>query len=149
MSCPSCSATNNALNTQTGGVKKSNGHKMDCKCPICINIKHAKGGAGYDVDDNDDSQVNAKKKSNGHKANCGCPICKNMNKKSVKGVKSIKNNKSRGLKKRSNGHKANCGCPICKNMNKKNVTMKSGKKKSNGHKANCGCPICKNMRKNA
>ena len=43
--------TDASNNTQIGGIKKKNGHKLDCNCPICINIKHAKGGAGYDVVD--------------------------------------------------------------------------------------------------
>jgi hypothetical protein len=29
----------------TVGGKKSNGHKMDCKCPICKNMMKKKGGA--------------------------------------------------------------------------------------------------------
>ena len=113
MSCQSCQSAQSG-----GGVRKSNGHKEDCKCPICINIKHAKGGAGYDVDDNENNDI-----------------------------ETVSPAKNSGAKK-SNGHKANCGCPICKNMKKnsgsKNVTMKA--KKSNGHKINCSCPICKNMK---
>ena len=116
------SSMNNMLKTQGGGgIKKKNGHKANCKCPICVNMKHAKGGAGYDVEGDDDSSTMQEggKKSNGHKANCKCPICKNMKKNSAKNMKG---------------------------GNAKNVTMKGGKK-SNGHKANCKCPICKNMKK--
>ena len=25
-------------NTMSGGKKKKNGHKMSCKCPICMNM---------------------------------------------------------------------------------------------------------------
>ena len=106
-------SNNNSLKTQGGGIKKKNGHKETCLCPICKNIKHAKGGAGYEVKSVTKTLKGGKRKSNGHKANCGCPICKNM-KKSSKSV-TLK-----GGKKKSNGHKANCGCPICKNMKKQN-----------------------------
>ena len=108
----SCS---NVLHSQSGGgIKKSNGHKDSCECPICVNIKHAKGGAGYDIEDEAKpvSQSSGAKKSNGHKAKCGCPICKNMKKHSAKNVTM----KSKGGKKKGNGHKATCGCPICKNI---------------------------------
>jgi hypothetical protein len=171
------SSVNNMLKTQGGsGIRKKNGHKANCKCPICVNMKHAKGGAGYDVEDydNDTSEIQeGGKKSNGHKANCMCPICKNMKKSSAK-------NKTLKQGKKSNGHKANCTCPICKNMKKRgggddeesssssdmgesstdmgesstDVTNDNadepsmlGGKKSNGHKSNCKCPICKNMKR--
>jgi len=120
----SCKASSMNKTQGGGGIRKKNGHKDNCKCPICLNMKHAKGGAGYDVGDDDDdssSMQEGGKKSNGHKANCKCPICKNMKKNSAK---------SR----------------VMKGGNAKNVTMKGGKK-SNGHKANCMCPICKNMKK--
>ena len=40
------SSVNNMLKTQGGGgIRKKNGHKANCKCPICVNMKHAKGGA--------------------------------------------------------------------------------------------------------
>ncbi len=75
-----------------GGKKKrkSNGHKANCKCPICKNMKMKRGGALDDPSDSDsdsssDSDSDAamgggkkKRKGNGHKANCKCPICKNM-----------------------------------------------------------------------
>jgi rubredoxin len=113
------------LKTQGGGgIRKKNGHKANCNCPICVNMKHAKGGAGYDVEnyDNTSTMQEGGKKSNGHKANCACPICKNMKKSSVKNVamrgEKTKNMTLKGGKK-SNGHKANCKCPICKNMKKR------------------------------
>jgi clumping factor A len=92
-----------------GGKKKrkSNGHKANCKCPICKNMKMKKGGAADDdsSDSDSDSSSNSdsssdsdsdtttdaamgggkkKRKGNGHKANCKCPICKNMKKGGVK-----------------------------------------------------------------
>ena len=73
------------------GGKKSNGHKMDCKCPICKNMmyktlkkKSKKGGQGETDSDNqmlEGGKKNKSKKSNGHKMDCKCPICKNMMKK--------------------------------------------------------------------
>ena len=60
---------------QLGG-KKKNGHKMNCGCPICVNMKHAKhGGSSCAI-----KTGGKKRKGNGHKSNCGCPICKNMRK---------------------------------------------------------------------
>jgi hypothetical protein len=86
-----------------GGKKKrkSNGHKANCKCPICKNMKMKKGGAlddesssdgdsssNSDGDSSSDSESNGggkkKRKGNGHKAACKCPICKNMKKGGVK-----------------------------------------------------------------
>ena len=77
-----------------GGGKKSNGHKMDCKCPICKNMmykdlkkksKNKSGGQAETTSVTDDVSVggkkNSSKKSNGHKMECKCPICKNMMKK--------------------------------------------------------------------
>lgn len=39
--------------------KKKNGHKDDCKCPICINMKFAKKG-GYGLKDYDDYEKELK-----------------------------------------------------------------------------------------
>ena len=58
-----------------GGGKKSNGHKMECKCPICKNMMYK------DLKKKNKSKKNSSKKSNGHKMDCKCPICKNMKKK--------------------------------------------------------------------
>jgi len=78
----------NLVQTQMGGKKRRNGHKYSCKCPICINMKHAKRGgdndelADYSEDEEVGSQIaGRKKKRNGHKPSCRCPICKNMRKK--------------------------------------------------------------------
>ena len=80
-------------NSQMGGKRRRNGHKYSCKCPICINMKHAKRGGDndeFDKDlenkDSDDSGIGSqiagrKKKANGHKIKCACPICQNMRKK--------------------------------------------------------------------
>ena len=112
------SLMNHASKIQSGGIRKKNGHKETCSCPICKNMMHAKGAACYDVDTPTVNKSASRKKSNGHKANCGCPICKNMKKGKGKGKGKGKNVTMKGGKK-SNGHKATCGCPICKNMKNK------------------------------
>jgi len=92
-----------------GGAKKSNGHKMNCGCPICKNMSKSKKRGGEseiedvvvedkvnDVDNNELLVVDGgkrkrnhlkgtKKRGNGHKMNCGCPICKNMRKSKKRG----------------------------------------------------------------
>jgi hypothetical protein len=165
--------------TQLGGRrrKKSNGHKANCGCPICKNMKHKKRGGGEEEDT--EFKMGGKKK-NGHKANCGCPICVNM--KHAKGTKRNKRNKRGGSKRRRKGggdEKEEESEEVEEieeepedsssdedepkedieedssdeemeedEMNEDNI--KEGgrkKKKKNGHKANCKCPICKNMKK--
>jgi hypothetical protein len=98
-----------------GGAKRKNGHKMNCVCHICENMKNKAKRGGYEEDAEKAAlkQMGGPKKKNGHKPNCSCPICKNM--RNVKG-KTMKAGKSG---KKRNGHKMNCGCPICKNMSKK------------------------------
>jgi hypothetical protein len=44
--------------------KKKNGHKDECKCPICINMKFAKRG-GYGLKDYDDYEKEVKNKDDG------------------------------------------------------------------------------------
>ena len=97
-----------------GGAKRKNGHKMNCDCHICENMKNKAKRGGYEEDAEKEAikQMGGSKKKNGHKPDCGCPICKNM-RNAKKTVKSGKGGK------KSNGHKMNCGCPICKNMSKK------------------------------
>ena len=136
-----------------GGSKKKNGHKPNCVCPICKNMKNAKKGG--DMDDKkimlDVQEAGRKKKGNGHKATCGCPICKNM-KKNKKGgdideipasddeydildatekgqvaPESVGGTRKRRGSRRSNGHKPNCGCPICRNMSKGRKTRRHRK----------------------
>ena len=84
--------------TQLGGrKKKGNGHKANCACPICKNMKGSKrGGEDPEIEFN----MGGKKK-NGHKAKCGCPICVNM--KHAKGTKRNKRNKHGGSKRKRRG----------------------------------------------
>jgi hypothetical protein len=165
----------NVSPTQLGGrKKKGNGHKANCGCPICKNMRGSKRGG-------EDPEIEFKmggKKKNGHKANCGCPICVNM--KHAKGTKRNRHNKRGGSKRKRGGRdeeveeseevqeeveeepedededetKEDIDEDSDEEdeeneMNEDNA--KEGgrkKKKKNGHKANCKCPICKNMKKN-
>jgi len=111
---------------QLGGAKRKNGHKANCSCHICENMKNKAKRGGY-KDDDEKEQIKlmgGSKKKNGHKPNCDCPICKNM-----------KNAKKGGDEKPYD------------DTDSKNDLAITGGKKSNGHKATCGCPICKNMKK--
>ena len=109
-----------------GGAKMKNGHKANCSCHICENMKNKAKRGGYEEDAEKEKikLMGGSKKKNGHKPNCSCPICKNM-KHAKKGGKDESDEKYDDVLaykggKKSNGHKANCGCPICKNMKKKN-----------------------------
>ena len=114
--------TNTDIVKLTGG-KRKNGHKMDCNCHICENMKAKAKRNGYTEDiEREKERKTGQQKINGHKKDCGCPICKNM--KNARGIKNVskKNNSKNTSKnggKKSNGHKLDCGCPICKNMKKK------------------------------
>jgi hypothetical protein len=115
---------------QLGGAKIKNGHKPNCACHICENIKNKIKRGGYEEDFEKEKlkKMGGSKKKNGHKPECICTICKNM--------KTAKKNKGVALhhdestvqiaskKKRGNGHKSNCVCLICKNIRKK--TIKGG-----------------------
>ena len=115
-----------ASTAQLGGAKRKNGHKANCSCHICENMKNKAKRGGYEEDAEKEQLklMGGSKKKNGHKPNCGCPICKNM-----------KNSKKGGDEKPYD------------NDDSKNDLAITGGKKSNGHKANCACPIRKNMKK--
>ena len=122
-----------APTAQLGGAKRKNGHKANCSCHICENMKNKDKRGGYE-DDAEKAKLKlmgGSKKKNGHKPNCGCPICKNM-----------KNAKKGGYTKEESEGEYN---ELDKNDS--NITGGKNGKKSNGHKATCQCPICKNMRK--
>jgi hypothetical protein len=125
-------------NPHIGGAKRKNGHKYDCNCHICDNIKNKAKRGGYEEDmkKHQLKRMGGSKKKNGHKPDCICPICKNMqNSKKTKGDKEDSDSDSSSdeedvidgnkKKKRGNGHKVTCGCPICKNM-KKSKNKKGG-----------------------
>jgi len=119
-----------APTAQLGGAKRKNGHKANCSCHICENMKNKAKRGGYEEDAEKEQLklMGGSKKKNGHKPNCSCPICKNMKNAKKGGDEESDFDEQYGDKfaykggkrgKKSNGHKANCGCPICKNMKKK------------------------------
>ena len=146
--------------TQLGGRrKKGNGHKANCKCPICKNMK--RGGEDPMIENG----LEGGGKKNGHKSNCMCPICINM--KYAKSSKRNRHNKRGETKKnrRGGGDKDELD-ETSHGMNNEDEldntqhgmdqetektggrrNKKSKKNRGNGHKPNCKCPICKNMRK--
>lgn len=95
------------------GGKKKNGHKANCGCPICINMKHAKR-----------SRRNKQHKRRGTKKVRGGSDGDDELDKTQHGMDDESEldetqhgmNGGRRKKKRSNGHKSICKCPICKNM---------------------------------
>jgi hypothetical protein len=114
---------------QLGGAKRKNGHKANCSCHICENMKNKEKRGGYEEDAEKEQLklMGGSRKKNGHKPNCACPICKNMKNVKKGGDDEEEFDTQYGDKfaykggksgKKSNGHKANCGCPICKNMKK-------------------------------
>lgn len=62
------------------GGRKKNGHKINCSCQICNNMRNKAKRKGYTADKLKKME-GASKKPNGHRADCMCPICKNMMKK--------------------------------------------------------------------
>lgn len=89
-----------------GVAKRKNGHKMDCRCHICENIKKKHERGGYE-EDRHKKMLKLKgvpTKQNGHKHDCSCLFCKNMkNKHTRKAIKTKnpkKNKKSRKTKRR-------------------------------------------------
>lgn len=113
---------------QLGGAKRKNGHKINCVCHICENIKNKikRGGYEEDIEKEKIKKTGGSKKKNGHKPECICTICKNMkNSKKIKGGivadEKLTTFQIASKKKNGNGHKENCGCPICKNIRKKMI----------------------------
>jgi hypothetical protein len=120
-----------------GGAKKKNGHKLNCSCHICENMKNKakRGGYSEEMEKEVEYISGGSKKKNGHRKNCHCPICKNMkNAKRGGGDDEFIDQNNDQVEENSE--------PVDENMN-----LEGGKKRGNGHKPNCQCPICKNMRK--
>ena len=150
------------------GGKRKNGHKSNCSCHICENMKNKARRGGYEEEAEKEREYLAGgyKKKNGHRKTCRCPICKNMkNSKKRGGSKS-----SRRTKKRRGGEDEDAeDDEVDKKLEDESEDetdisdeeedetdtsdeeeeQKGGrrKKRGNGHKSNCKCPICKNMRK--
>jgi hypothetical protein len=146
---------------QLGGARRKNGHKSNCTCHICENMKNKAKRGGYqeDMEKEQLKKMGGSKKKNGHKPDCGCPICKNM--------KNVKKGKKGGNLQRSNRDPDVMDVEESEEIlgpsgeifrqrrsadwvqEEPNIYDIDGgrKKKGNGHKANCKCPICKNMKK--
>lgn len=105
--------------TLQGGSKKSNGHKMDCKCPICKNMNKSKKGGGemgeikedmtVDMPDNTVDEIDKDDEDEIDEDE--------IDEDEIMTSEGGKRKHKKGSKK-SNGHKINCKCPICKNMRK-------------------------------
>jgi hypothetical protein len=126
-----------------GGKKKSNGHKMDCVCPICKNM--------MGKNNKEDSGSMVSKKSNGHKGACKCPICINMKHKkaSSKNRRVKRNSTKKGMDEEMEGGEEELDMDGGQEVDDGDKFIIGGgkKRKGNGHKPTCKCPICKNMRK--
>ena len=122
------------------GGKRKNGHKMDCECHICQNMKNKAKRGGYEEEE--EYKMGGSKKKNGHRANCKCPICKNMS-KAKKGGKGCKKGGGEESESESESDEEK------EDEEDESDTQEAGhrKKRGNGHKPDCKCPICKNMRK--
>ena len=142
------------------GGKRKNGHKFNCICHICENMKNKARRGGYEaeVEKEQEKMMGGSKKKNGHRKDCKCPICKNMqNSKKRGGSKlTIKTKKMRG-QDTEQVEKEDTEPHDLEEVDKESEEIESedvdddklgGKKKrGNGHKSNYQCPICKNMRK--
>ena len=85
-------------NSKLVGGKRKNGHKSDCVCHICENMKNKAKRGGYeeDIEKEKEKMMGGSKKKNGHRKECKCPICKNMrNSKKRGGSKSSRRTRSR------------------------------------------------------
>jgi len=135
---------------QLGGAKRKNGHKHNCSCHICENIKNKvkRGGYKIDAEKAELKRMGGSKKKNGHKPNCECPICKNMkNSKTKKGGEGDEDGEEEHDEEEHDEEEEFEEEPEKKEEEEETIFEGGKKKKGNGHKSNCGCPICKNMRK--
>ena len=128
-------------NSLRGGVRKTNGHKEHCTCPICINMKHAKHGGGNmyvdeeepepeekEIDEHVEEEKTNQDTTKEHTINEDIKN-KEMD-EHVEEVKNIDQSHTGGKKRKGNGHKETCTCPICKNMKKSKSTLQTHKKKT-------------------
>jgi len=150
-------------NSKLVGGKRKNGHKCNCVCHICENMKNKAKRGGYeeDVEKEKEKMMGGSKKKNGHRKDCKCPICKNMrNSKKRGGSKSNRRTRKRrgGDDEEDEETETDSDSSSDEEEEKEQEKgeqeeeeedKKGGrrKKRGNGHKKNCKCPICKNMRK--
>jgi hypothetical protein len=124
------------------GGKRKNGHKMDCTCHICNNMKNKAKRGGYEeeLEKEKENKLGGTNKKNGHRMNCKCPICKNMSRAKKGGNEEKTEDNDKEQMEDNDVDKEN-------NDGEKETMTEGIKKKKNGHKTDCECPICKNMRK--
>jgi len=133
------------------GGKRKNGHKLDCTCHICENMKNKARRGGYEeeVEKEQEKKMGGSKKKNGHRKDCTCPICKNMqNLKKKGGSKKMRKELVEEMKPKD-VEEVEVEEEVEETESTKPTMEKMGgkKKRGNGHKPDCSCPICKNMRK--
>lgn len=149
------------------GGKRKNGHKSNCSCHICENMKNKARRGGYEeeVEKEKENMMGGSKKKNGHRKTCKCPICRNMkNSKKRGGTKSRRTRKRRGGDNEEESENKEVDKELDDETESDTDSDSSDeeeeegegeedkmggrrKKRSNGHKPNCKCPICMNMRK--
>jgi hypothetical protein len=129
------------------GGKRKNGHKLNCACHICENMKNKAKRGGYEeeLEKEQEKKMGGSKKKNGHRRDCTCPICKNM-RNSKKRCGSNLNTKTKKIGGGDDDEET-IENEVMEPNEVQEVEDKKGGKKGNGHKSNCQCPICKNMRK--
>jgi hypothetical protein len=128
----------------TGGKtrkrRRSNGHKPNCKCPICKNMqkKGKKGGEEPDIEnqmgDIEEGGIKAQSipktteysDNEQHNEVEASPDEYNEMDLAEKGEAGpgFKVGGGTRKKRKGNGHKTNCKCPICKNMRKGRKTRR-------------------------
>jgi hypothetical protein len=112
-------------NTSKNSGKKSNGHKKDCGCPICKNMKKKKGGSGEPTEELVKEDVARDDEYDGvEEIDKPIPVKEEITAKEIV-MSSGGTRKRRSKGKRSNGHKPTCCCPICKNTRKGKRTRKN------------------------
>jgi len=97
-----------------GGSKKKNGHRRDCACPICKNMRNSKkrGGSNFNSKTKKILDENVTEEVEGEEIT-------EPNHEEVEEKEIITSHTEKKGGKRGNGHKSTCACPICKNMRKK------------------------------
>jgi len=134
------------------GGKRKNGHKLECTCHICENMKNKAKRGGYEeeVEKEQEKKMGGSKKKNGHRKDCTCPICKNMQNSKKKGGskkmrKEVVEEKGETIEKKE--MKPRDVEEVDEEVEIEENKLGGKKKRGNGHKPDCQCPICKNMRK--
>jgi len=137
------------------GGKRKNGHKLNCVCHICENMKNKARRGGYEeeLEKEEEKKMGGSKKKNGHRKDCTCPICKNMRNSKKRGGSNLHTKTKKILYDAvtEKVEEQEITEPNHEEVEEKEIitshTEKKGGKRGNGHKSSCACPICKNMRK--